>query len=177
VYEPAEDSRLLIEAVSISKGDRVLEVGCGSGILALHCAKAGAAVIASDISADAARCTRANANRNGLKLEVRVGNLLEGIEDRFDLIVFNPPYLPKGAPDDRRWTGGESGIELAIAFLEQCRERLSDRGRAITLVSSLSNGSRFEDSAGSMGYSFRTLATKHIFFEDLTVYELSPARA
>ena len=176
VYEPAEDSRLMIGAISVSKGDKVLEVGCGTGIISLHCAKAGAIVAASDISADAARCTKANAARNHLDIDVKVGDLLEGIEGEFDIIVFNPPYLPKDAPDDRRWTGGESGIELTLDFIEQCKGRLAAGGKVVTLVSSLSDSKRFEGSVGSLGYDCRIAAKAHIFFEDMTVYELILAR-
>jgi release factor glutamine methyltransferase len=175
VYEPAEDSRLLIEAISVLPGDRVHEVGCGTGIIALHCAKAGAKVTASDISAEAVGCAKANALRNHLQLEATVGDMLEGISGPFDLIVFNPPYLSRGPADDRRWTGGESGIEAALRFLEQCKTRLAGGGKVMTVVSSLSGPKQFEQAAERIGYRHNIAARRRQFFEELTVYELAMA--
>lgn len=175
VYEPAEDSRLVIEALSVSPGDAVLEIGCGTGMIGLHCAKAGAKVIASDISADAVKCALANASINELEMQVRRGDLLEGIDGKFDLIIFNPPYLPKGPADDDRWTGGGSGLETSLRFLDQCKGRLAEGGRVIIVSSSLSGLKGFERGAGGLGFVCKIAAKEHIFFEDLVVYELTLA--
>jgi len=175
VYEPAEDSRMMVEAVSVSPGDRVFEAGCGSGVIALHCAKAGASVVASDISPEAVSCARDNASRNGLRMEAVVGDLLEAAKGEFDLMIFNPPYLPEGAGDDPRWTGGRSGSEAAIRFLGQCKGRLAGGGRAYTIVSSLSGSHAFEEAAERLGFRHRVVERKRMFFEELAVYELRPS--
>ena len=64
VYEPAEDSHLLLEAIQVERGMRVLEVGTGSGFIALHCAKAGAVVTATDISPLAIQNAKDNTKKN-----------------------------------------------------------------------------------------------------------------
>jgi release factor glutamine methyltransferase len=172
VYEPAEDTRLLIDAISVSPGERVLEVGCGSGIISLHCAKSGALVTASDISRDAAECARENALSNDLEIEVLESDMLDGINGRFDLILFNPPYLPDDHPKDRRWTGGGSGYEEAIRFLNGCIGHLTPGGKVLTIVSSLSDQNSFERAAVKLRYRFAVVSEGKMFFERIYVYEL-----
>src|SRR5512136_237332 len=86
VYEPAEDSILMIEALEVRPGEEILDVGCGTGIIALHCAKAGAQVTASDVSIKAIECTRANAERNHLNVTLVESDLLEKIDGKFEVI-------------------------------------------------------------------------------------------
>ncbi|MCZ7363041.1 MAG: methyltransferase, partial [Candidatus Methanoperedens sp.] len=91
VYEPAEDSFLLADAAlsEVRNSDRVLEVGCGSGIIsAVIKANTKASVVGIDINPFAARCSKENG------IEVIRGDLLSCITGEFDLIIFNPPYLP-----------------------------------------------------------------------------------
>src|SRR5512138_3838286 len=87
VYDPSEDSYLLVEAAlaEARPGERVLEVGTGSGVVALFL-KDRARVIATDISPLAC----ANARLNGV--EVIRADLYHGVRGPFDLVVFNPPY-------------------------------------------------------------------------------------
>lgn len=61
VYPPSEDSIFLIRSLDIRPGESVLEIGCGSGIVSLHCAKAGATVTAGDINPVAVELTKRNA--------------------------------------------------------------------------------------------------------------------
>ena len=91
VYEPAEDSFLLAEAAldQIKGSERILEVGCGSGIIsAIIKNNTGARITGIDINPYAAACTRDNG------VEAIRGDLLNCIRGKFDIIIFNPPYLP-----------------------------------------------------------------------------------
>lgn len=77
-----------------------LELGAGSGLISLWCARAGANMVASDISTLAIENLRENAERNQVKLEVIHSDLFDSIPARqFDLIFINPPYYP-GKPTD-----------------------------------------------------------------------------
>lgn len=90
-------------------GLSVLDVGCGSGMLSLAAARAGAVVTAIDINAEAVRITSSNAATNGLNVEVLQSDLFESLDNRrFDLIVVNPPYFAKEPVDDdeRAWFAG-----------------------------------------------------------------------
>lgn len=94
VSEAQDDSRAFAQlAISqTTPATRVLDVGTGTGIIALCLAKLGRPVVASDLSRGAVRTALANARRHGVALDCRQSDLLESIDGRFDLIVFNPPY-------------------------------------------------------------------------------------
>lgn len=172
VYRPEEDSYLLLSAVILNPGRSVLEVGCGTGLISLHCAKAGGKVTATDISPEAVRCTRSNAKRNGLTLEAIQSDLFEKIEGAFDIIIFNPPYLPRDHVDDRQWTGGDSGLESALEFIGQAKNYLTRNGKILILCSSLSDHGEFGKYAAEMGFEVKTIEEKQLFFEVLSVHEL-----
>lgn len=94
VSEAQEDSRVFAQLIltQSSPGQRVLDVGTGTGILAICLAKLGRSVVAVDISAAAVRTARANAARSGVSFECYESDLLTSVQGRFDLIAFNPPY-------------------------------------------------------------------------------------
>ena len=64
VYEPAEDTFQLIEAIEVNKGDTVFEIGTGCGIVSLDCARIGAEVICSDINPNAVKLVKYNYQKN-----------------------------------------------------------------------------------------------------------------
>ena len=88
------DSRAFAELVisQARPGQRILDVGTGTGIIAICLARLGYDVTASDISRAAVRAARRNARRNGVAFPCVRSDLLESVEGRFDLIAFNPPY-------------------------------------------------------------------------------------
>lgn len=105
---------------------RILEIGTGSGCIAVACALAfpGSFVLATDVSVEALEIARMNLRRHYVEGQVALLNadLLEGISARFDLIVSNPPYVPSGElrdmPAEFRWEpraaldGGGDGLDL-----------------------------------------------------------------
>lgn len=163
-----------MECVEVSKGDSVLEVGCGTGIISIHCARSGAKVTAVDINPRAVECTRENAKLNGIDIVVLSSDLFEVVEGRFDLIIFNPPYLPvseEGALE-KAWAGGEGGIKVVDKFLDGVMDHLTTNGRMLLLVSSKMELDQLFSRHG--GFSRRTMANRGFFFEELTVLELRP---
>ena len=177
VYEPAEDSHLLLEAVKVEEGMRVLEVGTGSGLIALHCARAGGMVVATDIDSLAVKCSHDNAERNGIVLDIILTDLAKGVVGEFDVIVFNPPYLNSERQEvlsdmeREQLVGGPEGWEISVRFLEMAAERLSEDGRIYLLTSSESERGIMENAIGQ--YNIYRAASKRIFFEELSVLVLS----
>jgi release factor glutamine methyltransferase len=139
VYAPRSDTALLAEALPDVTGAEVLELCSGSGALALAVAARGATrVLAVDRSARAVVAARVNARLNRLgQVEVRRGDLLEALrpQERFDLILANPPYLPAEVDDDPRWDAGADGRALLDRIVAGAPARLRPGGR-LALVQS-----------------------------------------
>ena len=101
VLIPRPETEVLVDVVLERLADmetpRVLEVGCGTGCIACSLAKeTGAHVLATDISSEAVDCARRNVEMLGLEelVEVVERDCVNGIEESFDCLVSNPPYIP-----------------------------------------------------------------------------------
>src|SRR4030042_6247656 len=98
VYEPAEDSFLFAENLEVKAGGVVLDLGTGSGILAVLAAKKAGTVVAVDVNPYAVRCAKQTAELNRVedKLSFLQANLFSAfdVQAKFDVILFNAPYLP-----------------------------------------------------------------------------------
>ncbi|MDD5111936.1 MAG: methyltransferase, partial [Candidatus Altiarchaeota archaeon] len=115
VYEPAEDSFLLADAIVVNAGERVLDMGTGTGILALLASANASRVLGIDINPSAVTLAQKNAKQNNItNAEFRFGDLFSGVDGKFDVIIFNPPYLPLEEEGllARAWSGGKNGIEV-----------------------------------------------------------------
>ena len=114
VYNPAEDSYLLLKAVEVNK-EILLDMGTSTGIIALHAAKAGALVTAVDNNPGAIINTQHNAFCNNLEICVVHSDLFSKVTGSFDLVTFNPPYLPSQYTHDP-WEGGPDGVSVMRRF-------------------------------------------------------------
>jgi release factor glutamine methyltransferase len=175
VYSPSDDSFLLLKVTEVSPGERFLEIGCGSGLVSLHAAKAGATVTAADINPHAVECTKKNAVGNNLRIEVIRSDLFEKVDGCFDVIIFNPPYLPEETRStswiEKSWSGGEEGSEVAVRFLEEAWRHLSPGGRIYVILSSI-GGFTSALKAAKPRYDAEMLEEKHMFFESVYAYRL-----
>ena len=147
VYEPEADTQLLIDTVlaeGISPHAYALDIGTGTGRVALALKAAGAAQVqAVDISRRAVLSARVNAWLNRLPLHVRQGDVLERINDRFDVIVANPPYVPSlaraGRGKTRTWHGGRDGRAIVDRICQGAAELLAPEGVLFMVHSGLCN--------------------------------------
>jgi release factor glutamine methyltransferase len=175
VYGPSDDSYLMLKVIEVAPGERFLEVGCGAGLISLHAAKAGAEVVAADINPHAVECTKKNAVRNNLKMEVLRSDLFEKTEGYFDAIAFNPPYLPEETRStswiEKSWSGGSEGSEVAVKFLEKAWKHLAPGGRVYIILSSL-GGFMAALKAAKEHYESQMMEEKHMFFESIYAYQL-----
>lgn len=172
VYPPSEDSILLIESLEVSPGERVLEIGCGSGVVSLHCAANGCEVVCGDINPKAVDLAHRNASANALNVSIVETDVYSAVEGRFDTIVFNLPYLPVDDEGDlaKAWSGGDDGMGPLPALLEGAPEHLNPNGRVVVVVSSLMDRGTLADVLAP--YSVSTLGEMHMFFETLSVLEI-----
>ena len=159
-------------------GKTAAEVGCGSGILSLALARAGAErVIAIDINPNAARAASRNARDNGLGDRVRgvASNLMSGIAPKpvFDVIISSPPSFAGEPRDlaDRAWHAGPEYRDIKALF-EQARERLAPGGVMYLLLSSDSDLELLGHLIHQAHFSARPVGEQSIFIEDFILYEL-----
>ncbi|MFO1533329.1 MAG: HemK2/MTQ2 family protein methyltransferase [Thermoplasmatota archaeon] len=177
VYKPSHDTFLLAHAVGheVRPGDRFVEVGCGAGLVAMVAARRGAAVTATDLNPEAVRLAQENAGENRLAVDVRRADLLAGLMGPFDVVAFNPPYLPTApeemlpGPLNLAFDGGRDGNETVLRFAAQVAE-LEPRPRAILVVhSSLADPNALEGALGRLGYVAQVVAEEAHFFERIQV--------
>lgn len=175
IYSPAEDSFLLSAVIKdelpkILKKDKeikVLEIGAGSGIQLEALASIGINrqnISTGDINPSAVEhCKK-------LGFNCLQSDLFENINDKFDLIVFNPPYLPEDSdePKDSRiaTTGGEKGSKIINKFLKQAKSHLTEKGKIFLVTSSLTKGIDWK------GYKKKKIAKQKLFFEEIYVWEI-----
>ncbi|WP_026069048.1 HemK2/MTQ2 family protein methyltransferase [Methanomassiliicoccus luminyensis] len=174
VYPPAEDTFLLLDCIGDVRGMEVLEMGCGTGLISCHVASAGACLTAADINPKAAECTRRNLERNRLPGKVVLSDLFSGVRGRFDLILFNPPYLAVEEEGDLElaWAGGRTGVEVLARFLEGAPERLRPNGKVLLLLSSEMETESLDRALAP--FPRRRVGTRRVFFEELWVEEIAP---
>ncbi len=172
VYQPEADTFLLREAArkEARHSDRVLEVGTGSGVISAGLAGVAREVVATDINPHAVACAR----RAGV--EVIRTDLVSGIRGIFDLIVFNPPYLPT-QKDERMddWLeyaldGGKSGRVVIERFAADADRLLAPGGRILLLISSLTGLSEVTELFMGNGFAVETAAQQVV--EDEVLYVL-----
>jgi methylase of polypeptide subunit release factors len=138
VFSPTATSKTLAEAIEIGPDDTVIDVGCGSGVLAFVAAKLGAArVYGVDLSHRAVEAAKDNAKRLGLDhiCEFRQGDLLEPVRDiRATVLIGDVSGIPDDIAAESGWfdevpAGGPTGSELPTKFLHSIGDTLAPGGR------------------------------------------------
>lgn len=168
VYKPAEDTYLVLNYLEgLKLGDmEVLDMGTGNGEIAIKAAEKGAKVTAADINTEALEYAKEKAEEKGLqdKINFVETDLFENIEGKYDIIAFNPPYLPgqQGIGDEEIWRGGEKGTEVTERFLEQVRPYLTDSGRALLVLSSLADIEGLKER-----FDLEKVGSQELWFEEL----------
>ena len=177
VYNPAEDSYMLADNLLIEKGQSVLEIGTGTGIVAMYASRLTDDITVTDINFDACELARKNFEENGIEnIEILFGNLFEPVKNRkFDVILFNTPYLP--TEDDEiiddtinyAFDGGLNGRKVIDLFLNEVKNHLNDGGIVQIIQSSLSGNEETLNKFDKMGFIAEIAEKEHFFFEDITL--------
>lgn len=171
IYEPNEDSFLIkkhVLACISSKESSVLDMGSGSGILAKEALKKTKHVTAADIDKEAV----SHLKFHGIKAVK--SDLFKNIKGKFDLIIFNPPYLPEERKEPKssrlHTEGGKEGYEIIEKFLVQAKSHLSINGKILLIFSSLTNKAKIDNLLLKNRYAYALLEKQSFFFEELYVY-------
>jgi release factor glutamine methyltransferase len=171
VFKPLSDSRLLAEWIGrepLADGARVLDLCTGSGILAIAAARAGASdVTAVDVSRRAVVAASLNARLNGVRVRTLCGDLFSPVRnERFDLIVSNPPYIP--SPTDRLPDHGparalDAGWRGRIFLDRICAEaadHLTEGGALLLIHSSICSEQTTVEALGRRGLDAAVVVRK-----------------
>ncbi|QQG39731.1 MAG: methyltransferase [Candidatus Aenigmatarchaeota archaeon] len=134
VYAPREDTELLLDILDVKRGERVLEIGIGSGVVSIAAAKRGADVTGADINPEAVRCAERNAETNNVRATFLQSDLFANVSGTYDAVLFNAPYLP--VAEDPIWSAGEN-LEVLERFAQGLGKHLRPEGRALVVISSL----------------------------------------
>ena len=176
VYRPSDDSYLLQAWVEKLVSGRVLDMGTGSGIQGVTAAKKKEVshVTAVDVNPAAlvAAERRAAEERVLGKMDFRLSNLFELVNESFDWIIFNPPYLPsEGKHDEHSWSGGPQGGETIRSFLKEAPHHLNEGGSILMVYSSLTGLTESDFKK----YRVEVLEETPLFYETLVCVKLTPS--
>ena len=182
VYAPLEDSRLLAKAAVQKCSGKILEMGCGSGFVCISLAKIkpDTKVIACDINKAAVAACKKNSKANRVRFKVFESDLFSSIEkgEKFDFILFNPPYLPTEENEkvdgnlNFAFDGGKSGLEAAFRFLEEAGKYLKKGGKILLVASSAANLKGLHSKIRKCEFSYKIIGEESFFFEKIYVYEV-----
>jgi release factor glutamine methyltransferase len=172
-YKPDEDTFLLIDSLKEYICKSCLEIGIGKGYVSKELVKNCKFLIGTDISLNAimvAKGLLAKEYKKGL-IELVCCSLASPIKTNFDLIVFNPPYLPSNNIEDHSTDGLKGGLEVAKEFLRDAKRLLKKDGKILFVISTLADVEGIIKFAKSLGFSVKVKRKKRIFMEELIVFE------
>lgn len=130
VYKPMETEQHFRDYVR--PGERVCDLGCGSGVIAVFCADVAGSVVALDISEDAVKVTRENCERHSLRnVDVRKSDMFSAADGAFDVICANPPFVDipmKG--ENCQWA---TSVSVLDRLFHDGRRYLKEGGKIVVL--------------------------------------------
>ena len=208
VYAPSDDSYLLIDyfklninennfdGITFSEIENILDLGTGTGIIAIFFqliknkySHFNPKIYASDINLSAIKCAKINEAANQINKEITFihsdlfESFPESLKYSFNIIVFNPPYLPSSQLIDKNnnkkiidcsWDGGLKGYEILINFLENAKFflNLKKNHSIYYITSSKTDLLELNQKIKNLNYENIVLEKRHIFFEDIFLNKL-----
>ncbi len=181
VYEPAEDSFLFAENLTVEEGSTVLDMGTGCGLLGVVAAIKAVKVVSVDINPYAVRCAKKNAKLNGVenKLHIVQADLFKSLraEKIFDSVLFNAPYLPTEKGEDGSWlglawNGGINGRDVIDRFIDEVADYLKPTGNVFLMQSTRSDVDKTLRGFEEKGFEAFVVAQRALpFFEEVVLIE------
>ena len=177
IYSPEEDTFLLSRIIQKYAVNNALEIGTGSGLLALELEVNNRFVVGVDLDFNALNELRISIakQKTGSRINIICCDSASPFRgDVFDLVVFNPPYLPSEKINDTTIDGGPSGVEISKAWFKDASRILRKDGRIVFLSSSISDVNGLFDYSRKLGFKVNVLKRKQLFFEELLAIEARP---
>ena len=146
VFMPSPNGTFYGECLRVEAGERVIDIGTGSGLLGIFAALRGGVVSVTDIDAAAVTLARENALRNGVALEARPGAMFGDFEGVFDVVIANLPneivprfYQDEGGARAESFAGGERGNEHVVGLLQAAPAHMHAGSRLYLPIHSLTD--------------------------------------
>jgi release factor glutamine methyltransferase len=172
LYIPSDDTFLLAESVKCYKGKSALEIGVGSGTILKVLHENYRIVAGTDLDFGSLLYCKENLSND---LMLACCDAASIFRYRFELIVFNPPYLPvdDNEKKDSAIHGGICGIETTLHFINSAISLLDEGGKMLIVTSSLSYSTKLDELILQKKLKSREIREAKLFFETLTVLEIS----
>lgn len=176
VFNPisGRTTKFFIQNMIIPSSAQVLEIGTGTGAIAVAASQVANQVIATDISPYAVECARMTMRLNGVERNVTIqqGDLFDPVKGlRFGVILFNPPYLALEAKNQihRAWCAGPQ-LELIRRFLTEAPNHLSKHGEVQILFSSAAPITQIVTMIRQVGFQIEVIAKGRLLSLLETIY-------
>ena len=160
-YPPSEDTFFLADHIQNESGESALDIGTGSGYLASILERSFSLVVGTDLIFNVLR------KREYFTTNNVCCNGADAINQQFDLVVCNMPYLNTDEVLDVRTDGGKDGLEVPIKIIHSAKSLIKPGGKFIYVSSSLSDFKRLVSYTELEGFDVSILAKKKLFFEEL----------
>ncbi len=167
-YASSQDTELLRRTLRDYHGSHALEIGFGNGSVIEELRKNFEFVAGTEVVLPREMAVPTGRDC-GMVVADRATCFRSSI---FDLVVFNPPYLPSGAIEDITVDGGPGGIEIPLLFLDEAVRVLGRGGSILVVLSSDGDLTMFEESCRSRKLQVRIVTERDLFYETLHVYEM-----
>ncbi len=164
VIEPTSDVLGRVVLDEVGPGERVLDMGTGSGVNAILAATRGAHVVAVDVNPHAVAAARANVERNGVadRVEVARSDLFEQVEGRFDLVVFDPPFRWMRPRDWAEASITDEDYQTLTAFFATVRRHLEDDGRVLVFFGTTADVGYLEQLVEANGFAAEVVSRREL---------------
>ena len=160
-YPPSEDTFFLADYIKNEKGESALDIGTGSGYLASILEKSFSVVVGTDLVFNVLKKQEYFATNNVCC------NGADAINQQFDLVICNMPYLNTDDVSDVRTDGGKDGLEIPIKIIDSAKSRIKLGGKFVYVTSSLSDFKKLISYTKLEGFDVSIIAKKKLFFEEL----------
>jgi len=167
-----------VDGKLLEERSEVLDLGTGSGVGAVFAARYARRVVAVDINPAAVRCARINAQLNAVedRIDVRLGDLFAPVAgERFDVVLFNPPFL-RGSPRDDRDRAWRS-TDVPERFAAGLAAHLKPGGVALMVLSTFGDAGAFLDQCAQQGLLITRVKERSYLNERLAIFRLEAVRA
>ena len=173
-FWPFTDSQPLVKNFKIKKGESVLDIGTGSGVIAIFACYQGAGkVVAVDINPAAVQSARYNIKKHGFNktAAVKQSDLFENVgKEKFDIITANLPFRNKPAPDVVAKSQWDTDLETNKRFFKDARKHLTSNGRIYFAQSNFGAMQEIKTLAKKAKFSIKVIGRKSVGKNDKKIF-------